>query len=101
MKFNGNKFKHLWYGKSFDDETKSMVPEGFENEKQQSTRDLRVNMSSCSDFDEHIQSVTSKGEQIAGWILRTFHTRDENAMRTISKLMVIPKMDYIVNCGRP
>ena len=64
----------MWFGKSFDDETNSMTPEGSEIEKQQSTRDMRVNMSSCGGFDEHIQRVTSKGEQIAGWILRIFHT---------------------------
>ena len=78
-----------------------MAPERSKIEKQQSTRDLGENMSSFCGFAEHIQCLTSKGKQMAGWILRTFQTRDENAMRSFYKLIVAPITEYSCQLWSP
>jgi ribonuclease P/MRP protein subunit RPP40 len=45
-------------------------------------------------FNEHITKVCQKVKQKAGWILRTFHTRNQNVMKHLLKQLVQPHVDY-------
>ena len=59
-----------------------------------STRDLGICISAAADFSEHIEAVKVKGKQMAGWILRTFKTREAKPMMTLFKSLVLPLMEY-------
>ena len=51
-------------------------------------------MSSDCSFEKHILSVSSRRSSLAGWILRTFASRDKITMLTLFKSLVPPKLDY-------
>ena len=49
--------------------------------------------SDCS-FEKHILSVSSRCSRLAGWILRTFASRDKITMLTLFKSLVLSRLDY-------
>ena len=51
-------------------------------------------MSSDCSFEKHILSVSSKSSSLAGWILRTFASRNKITMLTLFKSLVLSRLDY-------
>ena len=51
-------------------------------------------MSSDCSFEKHILSVSSRCSRLAGWILRTFASRDKITMLTLFKSLVLSRLDY-------
>ena len=45
-------------------------------------------------FVEQIEDVCSKGGRIAGWVLRTFRTREASVMLVLFKALVLPRVEY-------
>ena len=88
MKFNNNKFELMRYRlvsnpiqwfTSYTDSTGNVIQE------KEDIKDLGVTMSNTADFNKtHIKKVTDSLRNIAGWILRTFRTKDKQAPGTFS-----------------
>ena len=57
-------------------------------------KDLGIYISSDLSFDQHIRIVTKRGNQMAGWILRVFHSRGRTLMVTLLKQLVHSRMEY-------
>ena len=57
-------------------------------------KDLGILMSSDCSFEKHILSVSSRCSRFAGWILRTFASRDKITMLTLFKSLVLFRLDY-------
>ena len=58
-------------------------------------------MSNTADFKTHIKKVTDSLRNIAGWILRTFRTRDKQALLTAWKTLALPIYDYCSQLWSP
>ena len=54
----------------------------------------------CS-FDSHITSLSRRCNNLAGWILRTFLSRDKLTMLTLFKSLVISRLDYASQLWSP
>ena len=98
MVFNDSKFEHIRYNPS--DELGNIFLPGYTVgkdlmiESTYSTKDLGIRVSASADFSEHIEEVKCKGKRMAGWILRTFQTREAKPMMTLFKSLVLPLMEY-------
>ena len=57
-------------------------------------KDLGVFMSADCSFDHHISVISKKCSSIAGWILRTFTSRDRTPMLTLFKSIVLSRLDF-------
>ena len=51
-------------------------------------------MSNDASFVEQIHQVAATAQKYAGWILRTFSTREKTALVTLWKTLIIPRLDY-------
>ena len=54
----------------------------------------------CS-LDSHISSLSRKCNNLAGWILRSFVSRDRLTMLTLLKSLVISRLDYATQLWSP
>ena len=97
MLFNGSKFELLQYGKDEDlkntynylsPESESII------ERKESLRDLGVIMNESATFSDHINKVCNTVNQKAGWILRTFNSREPYLMKTLWNQLVQGHIDY-------
>ena len=105
MELHGDKFDHLRYlplkssvppsATPYTSSDKS--PIGCENH----VVDLGVTMSDDGTFDKYIAEKTTKMKQKAGWILRTFSTRDPLPMLTLWKSLVLSIHDYCSQLWNP
>ena len=88
INFNDTNFELLLYGNNeiLKDSTKYLGPLGAQIEEDQHVKDLGVIMSNDATFSEHIRQVSMKARKYAGWILRTFRTREETLLLTLWKL---------------
>ena len=100
MMFNGSKFEHLRYG-HHQINRNYLTPEGEPINMITDTRDLGITMSSSGNFDKHINNISLKGSQMAGWTLRTFKTRDPFPMMMLFKAMVFPIVEYCCQIWSP
>ena len=57
-------------------------------------KDLGVFMSADCSFDHHISVISKKCSSIAGWILRTFTSREKTSMLTLFKSIVLSRLDF-------
>jgi ribonuclease P/MRP protein subunit RPP40 len=75
MEFNSDKFECISFGGG---ETKQnyLSPSEEPIVYRDSLRDLGVIMSNDCSFRPHIQNVITKASRMAGWVLRTFKTRE-------------------------
>ena len=64
-------------------------------------RDLGVSMSSNCTFDFHISNLYKRCSNLAGWILRTFTTRDPQVMLTLYKSLVMSRLEYASQLWSP
>ena len=93
MKFNDKKFQAIRYyvtlelGNYVDSEGANITI--FNN-----VRDLGIIMSHDLTFNEHINIITAKGKQMAGWALRVFVSRSPFLMKTLLKQLVLPRIEY-------
>jgi hypothetical protein len=90
MEFNCTEFELLRYGRNSDLKENTLYFSADNNviEEKEVLRDLGVLMNNKATFDEHITKVCQKVKQKAGWILRTFHTRNQNVMKHLWKQLV-------------
>ena len=51
-------------------------------------------MSNDATFTRHINVIVSKGQKIAGWALRVFHSREEELMLTLYKSLIRHSLEY-------
>ena len=56
--------------------------------------DLAIYMSGDCTFNYHISSLSKKGANLSGWILRPFYTRDCITMLTLFKSIVLSQLYY-------
>ena len=47
----------------------------------------------CS-FDVHINILCTKCTDLAGWILRTFTSRDSTTLMTLFNALILSRLDY-------
>ena len=96
MMFNDTKFELLRYGenKFLKESTNYLGPSGKEIEEHEHVRDLGVVMSSDASFTAHIHQVAATARKYAGWVLRTFNTRERTPLLTLWKSLIIPRLDY-------
>ena len=91
MLFNNNKFEHLRYTQGANNTTHVYVAQDGTNiDTKECVRDLGVTLTCDGSFTKHITNVTKKARSQAGWILRTFRTRDALPMLTHYKSLVLP-----------
>ena len=104
MEFNNSKFELMRYRlasnpiqwfTSYTDSTGNVIQE------KEDIKDLGVTMSNTADFKTHIKKVTDSLRNIAGWILRTFRTRDKQALLTAWKTLALPIHDYCSQLWSP
>ena len=57
-------------------------------------KDLGVFIDSNLDWNEHIRNICKRARRKSGWILNTFHTRNEKPLMTLYKTLVRPILDY-------
>ena len=97
MQFNGKKFEMLRYGPNTDlkNSTNYLTPE-YEDiiEVKENLRDLGVIISDDATFTNHIHHVCKKVKQKAGWIFRTFLTRNTKVMKFLWKSLIQGHIDY-------
>ena len=58
-------------------------------------------MSKDCSFDSHISSLSRKCKNLAGWILRSFVSRNKLTMLTLFKSLVISRLDYASQLWSP
>ena len=68
--------------------------DGSEIIEKQHLRDLGVTMSNNAAFQDYTSNIARSSRMKLGWILRTFQTRDRQAILTLWKTLVIPILDY-------
>ena len=97
MKFNGGKFQVVRYGRNqvLKEETMYFTG-GMESviEEVENVRDLGVILTNDARFDAQVEQVCKKSTQKAGWILRTFFSRNSSFMRQMFNCLVQPHIDY-------
>ena len=96
MEFNSTKFQLVKYGFNEDlkDKLEVFDPEGQPIKETQVAKDLGVWMTDDLRPDVHIQKAVQGASSVSGYILRTFHTRDQHDLKTLMKQLIIPKLDY-------
>ena len=103
MELNGDKFEHVHYPCPRKDE---YLPQYTSNtggniSTNDYVKDLGITMSSDGTFKQHIQRTVSEARRQAGWILRTFATREILPMLTLWKSLVQCKLDYCSQLWSP
>ena len=80
-------------------EVTNFIEKGIESKT--SLKDLGVLMSSSANFDTHIKNTVVAANLKAGWVLRTFQTREPELMITLWKSLVLPILDYCCQLWTP
>ena len=96
MKFNYTKFECLRYGKNSDikETTGYKSPSGEPIKVVEHATDLGVIMSSNGTFRQHVRNVISTANQLCGWVLRTFRTRQKLPMLMLWNSLIRSKLEY-------
>ena len=101
MEFNSQKFQHLRYAPNQSMTSSYNAPGNNNIEMTEHLRDLGITMSSNGNFEQHINSIAQKGNQMSGWILRSFATRNPFPMMTLFKALVLPIIEYCCQMWSP
>ena len=94
MKFNDKKFQAIRFYSLFNTEGNYVNSEGTDIQFTQNVKDLGILISDNLLFDDHIHALAAKGKQMAGWVLRTFFSRDPFLMKTCLKQLILPRIEY-------
>jgi ribonuclease P/MRP protein subunit RPP40 len=104
MEWNGTKFQALRMGsnQTLREESLLFTP-NFEDpiEEMELVKDLGVFMDRLGTFGPQRAKANAKAKQKAGWILRTFRSRDLHTMRTLWTTLVRPHQDYCSQLWSP
>jgi hypothetical protein len=103
MQFNGSKFDLLCYvpGRLGGIDGAYVASDGTPIERRESVRDLGVTVSCDGRFDDHVEAVAAKGRGHAGWMLRSFASRDRQLMLTLYRATLLPLMEYCCQLWSP
>ena len=93
MKFNDKKFQAIRFY-AIMDFGNYIDSEGADIVFIKNVKDLGVIMSSDLSFEEHINVITGRGKQMAGWSLRVFKSRAPFLMKILLKQLVLPRIEY-------
>ena len=96
MFFNAQRFNYLCFNPSISSNKCNVYinPKYDIIPYSENVLDLGITMSSNCSFDAHINQLSKKSKNLAGWILRTFITRDRLTMLTLFKAIVLSRLDY-------
>ncbi|KAK3894455.1 hypothetical protein Pcinc_001802 [Petrolisthes cinctipes] len=78
-----------------------ITQDGTNIDTKECVRDLGVTLTCDGSFTTHITNATKKARSQAGWILRTFRTRDAIPMLTLYKSLVLPLLEYCCQLWSP
>ena len=104
MSFNDTKFEAMRYRlkqNPIQDFTSYTDSSGRVIQEKEHIRDLGVTMSNDTSFKAHVKKTTESVRNLAGWILRTFRTRDKQTLLTAWKTLVLPIHDYCSQLWSP
>ena len=93
LTYNQQKFEHLAYGESNIITEYTNAKDSVINQKP-TVKDLGILFSTSAKFESHIKNLVSEAQRLSGYILRTFTTREKDAMITLLKSLLISKMEY-------
>ena len=96
MEFNSPKFECLRYGNDSDikENTCYKTPSGDSIKEVEHAKDLGIIMSNNGTFRQHVNKVVNTANQLCGWVLRTFRTRQRLPMLMLWKTLIRPKLEY-------
>ena len=92
MKFNLKKCAVLHFGKNNRNSAYELCQQTIRNSSTE--RDLGVLISDTGKFNEHVESVISKANQLIGLVKRNFVTKDAEVMRKIYETYIRPVIEY-------
>jgi ribonuclease P/MRP protein subunit RPP40 len=104
MEWNGGKFQALrmGYNQTLREEALLFTPNHDDPiEEFEVVKDLGVLMDRLGTFGPQRSKANAKAKQKAGWILRTFKSRDLFTMRTLWNTLVRPHQDYCSQLWSP
>jgi hypothetical protein len=104
MEWNSSKFQSLRMGNNrvLREESLLFTPDcGDPIEEMEHVKDLGVLMDRLGTFGPQRAKANAKAKQKAGWILRTFRSRDLLTMRTLWNSLVRPHQDYCSQLWSP
>jgi len=103
MEFNDNKFQLLRSGanKDIHDNTSLLSSEKQVISSSSHVKCLGIHLNADGTFQHHITETIKKARRIAGWILRTFYSREEECLMTLWKALVQPILDYCSQLWSP
>ncbi|KAK4308793.1 hypothetical protein Pmani_019514 [Petrolisthes manimaculis] len=96
MQFNEGKFEMVRHGQKLNlkNETKLYTEGGQKISALPHAKCLGASLSEDCSFHHHICQVITRAKGMAGWVLRTFSTREPNTMLTLWKTLIQPLLDY-------
>ena len=103
MQFNEEKFELLRYGpnSAIREDTALHTEGGFTITPKKAVKCLGVYLSEDGSYKQHITEVIKKARGMAGWVLRTFASREPGVMLTLWQALVQPIMDYCSQLWSP
>lgn len=103
MQFNDGKFECMRHGSNNElkESTHYLTKSGEVIKTADHVKDLGVWMSSDGSFNKHISEMVTKANNMCGWILRTFRTREKLPMLQLWKSLVRSNIDYCCQLWNP
>ena len=103
MKFNNDKFEMMSYPvrPEVQPTPSYHTQNGHLIEAKNIVKDLGISLSKDANFTENIFEKIANAKRFVGWIMRTFHSRDELVMLTLFKTFVIPRIEYCCQLWNP
>ena len=100
MHFNDAKFEVIHYGRTAP-VYEYISSAGVTIEAKKEVKDLGVLMTDSADFDVQICKVVKQAKGKMGWILRIFATREQQAMLSLYRALVMPILEYCSQLWSP
>ena len=97
MELNESKFQLLQHGKNDELKEPYTLPSGAQVTSDDVVKDLGVYIDSDLKWRHHITNKSAEAARKAGWVLRTFSTRDKDTMMLLYKTYVRSIVEYC--CG--
>ena len=94
MELNESKFQLLQHGKNPELKKPYILPSGASISSDDVVKDLGVYVDSDLSWRQHITRKSSEAASKAGWVLRTFSTRDKDTMMMLFKTYVRSITEY-------
>ncbi|KAG0722756.1 hypothetical protein GWK47_043904 [Chionoecetes opilio] len=103
MLFNGEKFQLLRSGTNQEilNNTSLLSSEKQVIATSPHVKCLGRHLNADGTFQHHIEETIKRARRIAGWILRTFYSQEEECMMTLWRALVQPILDYCSQLWSP